>query len=154
MNLNTQLWAGCQILRLHFPRVVTLVTANHLLKYLNGTLDLGLVYSRYSREGSDRQDKSSVALSTRTGRVVQIAASPRWAMFKYGVMLNDSAVSWKSTKQSAVALSSVESEFVAYTHRFLENLDFQQPPAGQNHNDGLVNLFSSGKSFESHAVQR
>ncbi len=50
-------------------------------------------------------------------------------------MLNGSAVSWKSKKQSVVALSSAEAEFVAasslvqeviYTGRVLENLGFPQ----------------------------
>jgi len=53
----------------------------------------------------------------------------------YVLMLNGSAVSWKSKKQSVVALSSAEAEFVAasslvqeviYTRRFLENLGFPQ----------------------------
>ena len=50
-------------------------------------------------------------------------------------MLNGAAVSWKSKRQSVVALSSAEAEFVAasamvqeviYTRKFLDNLGFPQ----------------------------
>ena len=53
----------------------------------------------------------------------------------YILMLNGAAVSWKSKKQSIVALSSAEAEFVAassmvqeviYARRLLKKLGFQQ----------------------------
>ena len=53
----------------------------------------------------------------------------------YVLMLNGAAVSWKSKRQSVVALSSAEAEFVAassmvqeviYVRKFLDNLGFPQ----------------------------
>ena len=53
----------------------------------------------------------------------------------YVLVLNGAAVAWKSKRQSVVALSSAEAEFVAasamvqeviYMRRFLENLGFPQ----------------------------
>ena len=53
----------------------------------------------------------------------------------YVLVLNGAAVAWKSKRQSVVALSSAEAEFVAasamvqevnYIRRFLENLGFPQ----------------------------
>ena len=54
----------------------------------------------------------------------------------FTLMLNGAAVAWKSKRQSVVALSSAESEFMAasalvqeviYARRLLENLGFPQP---------------------------
>ena len=64
-------------------------------------------------------------------------------------MLNGAAVSWKSKRQSVVALSSAEAEFVAassmvqeviYARRLLEKLGFPQPEPTVIYKDNRTRL--------------
>ena len=109
-----------------------MVAAKHLLRYLNGTKDLGLVYSRPADRGPT--DKENLLWGYVDSDWAGCPDS-RKSTSGYVLMLNGPAVSWKSKKQSVVALSSAEAEFVAtscmmqeviYTCRFLENLGFPQ----------------------------
>ena len=114
------------------PGHAHLVAAKHLLRYLKGTYDLGIVYSRPGRGGP--VDNAN----TLWGYVdSDWAGCPdsRRSTSGYVLVLNGAAVAWKSKRQSVVALSSAEAEFVAasamvqeviYIRRFLENLGFPQ----------------------------
>jgi len=109
------------------PCQTHMVAAKHLLRYLNGTKDLGLVYSTPAERtnllwGYVDSDWAGCPDS-------------RKSTSGYALMLNGAAVSWKSKRQSVIALSSAEAEFVAassmvqeviYTRRLLEKLGFPQ----------------------------
>lgn len=77
----------------------------HILRYVKGTVNLGL---RYGRQGGDSlvgYSDSSHATDQADGR------STTGMVFYYG----DALVSWNSQKQKTVALSSCEAEFMAAT---------------------------------------
>ena len=111
------------------PGEVHMVAAKHLLRYIKGTRDLRLSYSR--RCPTDK-------LNLLWGFVdSDWAGCPdsRKSTSGYALMLNGAAIAWKSKRQSVVALSSAEAEFVAasslvheviYIRRLLENLGFPQ----------------------------
>jgi len=106
--------------------------AKHLLRYLKGTRDLGLRYSKTS------SGPPSSGLNILYGYVdSDWAGCPdtRRSTSGFVLMLNGATVSWKSKRQSVVALSTAEAEFVAassmvqeltYTRRLLERLGFPQ----------------------------
>jgi hypothetical protein len=109
-----------------------LVAAKHLLRYLNGTKELGMVYSKPGNRGP--RDTANLLWGYVDSDWAGCPDS-RKSTSGYVLMLNGAAVSWKSKRQSVVALSSAEAEFVAasamvqeviYTRRFLENLGFPQ----------------------------
>ena len=114
------------------PGHVHLVAAKHLIRYLKGTKDLGIVYSRPGRGGPVD------CANTLWGYVdSDWAGCPdsRRSTSGYVLVLNGAAVAWKSKRQSVIARSSAEAEFVAasamvqeviYICRFLENLEFPQ----------------------------
>ena len=105
-----------------------MVAAKHLLRYLNGTKQLGLVYSAPS-------DRVNILWGYVDSDWAGCPDS-RKSTSGYALMLNGAAISWKSKRQSVIALSSAEAEFVAassmvqeviYTRRILERLGFPQP---------------------------
>jgi hypothetical protein len=86
------------------PTSLHLAAAKRVLRYLKGTADWGIVYSPPPGEASafsdadwagDRETRKS-----RTG---------------YVVMMNKGAVSWRSSLQPTVALSTTEAEYMALT---------------------------------------
>ena len=105
-----------------------MIAATHLLRYLNGTQKRGLVYSA-----------PTDCVNLVWGNVdSDWAGCPesRKSTSSYALMLNGAAISWKSKRQSVIALSSAEAEFVAassmvqeviYNRRLLEKLGFSQP---------------------------
>ena len=105
-----------------------LVAAKHLLRYVKGTKDLGL---RFSRPCDSKLD-------TLWGYVDSDWAGcldSRKSTTGFVLMFGGAAVSWKSKRQSVVALSSAEAEFMAasslvqeviYIRKFLANLGFAQ----------------------------
>ena len=109
-----------------------MVAAKHLLRYLRGTVDLGLQYTRPANRGAT--DKPNVLWGFVDSDWAGCPDS-RKSTSGYILMLNGAAISWKSKKQSIVALSSAEAEFVAassmvqeviYARRLLEKLGFPQ----------------------------
>ena len=110
------------------PTQTHLTAAKHLLRYLKGTKSLGLKYSK----PLDR-------LNLLWGYVdSDWAGCPdtRRSTSGFVLMLNGAAISWKSKRQSVVALSTAEAEFVAassmvqeviYARRLLDRLGFPQP---------------------------
>jgi hypothetical protein len=95
-----------------------------ILRYLRGTIDLALVYSKFN----DNNERSSV------NNIIGYSDAS-YAPFKedrksigaYIFMFNNGAVSWSSKKQSIVALSSCEAEYIALSEcakesQWLKNL--------------------------------
>jgi hypothetical protein len=88
---------------LEHPRQVHLVATKHVLRYLKGTLDHGLWYISDHEFGlygySDSYSVDSIP--------------DRKSTSGYCFSLGPNMVSWSSRKQSCVALSMVEVEYVA-----------------------------------------
>ena len=85
-------------------------TLRHLLRYLKGTVTLGLVYS--ARAGG----AFFGALNQLVAYVdSDWAGDPetRRSTTGFVILLNGTAISWKSKRQSVIALSSAEAELVA-----------------------------------------
>jgi hypothetical protein len=110
------------------PGSVHMQAAKRVLRYLKGTKDLSLKYSRPA-DGS---------LNLLWGYVDSDWAGcvdTRKSTTGYVLMLNGAAIAWKSKRQNVVALSSAEAEFMAasslvqevmYIRRLLTNLGFPQ----------------------------
>jgi hypothetical protein len=77
-----------------FPCHAHLAAAQHLLRYLNGTKELGVVYSRPGNRGP--MDRANLLWDY---------VDSDWAGYVRICSLNGAAVSWKSKGQSVVALS-------------------------------------------------
>ncbi len=104
----------------------------HLLRYLKGTSDLGLRYSKPKNCG--QVDRPNVLWGFVDSDWAGCPDSRR-STSGYALMLNGAAVSWKSKRQAVVALSTAEAEFIAassmvqeviYARRLLEKLGFPQ----------------------------
>ena len=105
----------------------------HLLRYLRGSREMGLTYPRPSNRGP--MDKPNILWGFVDSDWAGCQDTRR-STSGFVLMLNGAAVSWKSKRQSVVALSSAEAEFVAassmvqeviYARRLLEKLGFPQP---------------------------
>ncbi|XP_076950749.1 secreted RxLR effector protein 161-like [Bidens hawaiensis] len=77
----------------------------YILRYLRGSLDFGITYSRGGNSMLHGYSDSSHAVDMDDGR------STSGLIFYYGT----SPISWVSPKQGTVALSSCEAEFMAAT---------------------------------------
>ena len=109
-----------------------MTAAKHLLRYLKGTKEMGLKYSRPSNKGPmDRPNQLWGFVDSDWAG----CQDTRRSTSGFVLVLNGSAISWKSKCQSVVALSSAEAEFMAasslvqevtYARRFLEKLGFPQ----------------------------
>jgi hypothetical protein len=104
----------------------------HLLRYLKGTSELGLRYSKPKNSGP--MDRPNVLWGFVDSDWAGCQDSRR-STSGYVLMLNGAAVSWKSKRQPVVALSTAEAEFIAassmvqeviYARRLLEKLGFPQ----------------------------
>jgi hypothetical protein len=105
-----------------------MLAAKRVLRYLRGTKELGLQYTRPT--GSLVNRLHGYVDSDWAG-----CADTRKSTTGYVLMLNGAVVSWKSKRQNVVALSSAEAEFMAasslvqeviYIRRLLYNLGFPQ----------------------------
>ena len=93
------------------PAKVHLKAAQHLLRYLKGTKDLGPVYRRDASTAPFPQAANTLygfSDSDYAGDVDTLRSTSG-----YLFLLNGAAVSWKTKRQDIVALSSTEAEFVA-----------------------------------------
>ena len=112
------------------PAEAHMKAVKHLVRYLRGTMDLGLLYSKTAGGAGPP--------SVLTAYVdADWAGDPdfRRSTTGYVLVLNGAAISWKSKRQTAIALSSAEAEFMAasslvqemiYIRRLLERLGFPQ----------------------------
>jgi hypothetical protein len=109
-----------------------MAAAKHLVRYIQGSRELGIMYSKPSNSGPMNQPNVLWGFvdSDWAG-----CPDSRRSTTGFTLMLNGAAVAWKSKRQSVVALSSAEAEFIAasalvqeviYTRRLLENLGFPQ----------------------------
>jgi hypothetical protein len=114
------------------PGQMHMQAVKHLLRYLKGTCDLGLKYSKPTNSGI--VDRPNVLWGFVDSDWAGCPDSRR-STSGYTLMLNGAAVSWKSKRQSVVALSTAEAEFIAassmvqeviYARRLLEKLGFPQ----------------------------
>jgi len=105
-----------------------MLSTKRVLRYLRGTKDLGLQYTRPT--GSLANRLYGYVDSDWAG-----CADTRKSTTGYVLMLNGAVISWKSKRQNVVALSSAEAEFMAasslvqeviYVRKLLHNLGFSQ----------------------------
>ena len=110
------------------PGSTHLQAAKRVLRYLKGTQDLGL---KYTRPSSDLLNQLWGCVDSDWAGCVDTRKSTTG----YVLMLNGAAISWKSKRQNVVALSSAEAEFMAastlvqeviYIRKLLDNLGFTQ----------------------------
>jgi hypothetical protein len=85
------------------PRHVHLVAAKHVMRYLKGTLDCGLSY-----DGDHDFTLSGYTDSDWAGSVAD-----RKNTFGCCFSLGSTMISWQSRKQSSIALSTTEAEYIA-----------------------------------------
>lgn len=109
--------------------------AKHVLRYLKGTMNLGLTYrlSKSQLEGFVDADWAS-------------CLADRKSYMGYVFTLNGGAISWNSCKQRTVALSSTEVEYMGlseitkeaiYLRGFLLELGFRGPETVNISNDNM-----------------
>jgi hypothetical protein len=84
------------------PRHVHLVVAKHVMRYLKGTLDCGLSYD----------GDHDFTLSGYTNSDWARSVSDRKSISGCSFSLGSSMISWQSRKQSNIALSTAEAEYI------------------------------------------
>jgi hypothetical protein len=85
------------------PRHVHLVAAKHVMRYLKGTLDCGLIY-----DGDQDFTLSGYTDSDCAGSV-----SERKSTSGCCLSLGSAMISWQSRKQSNITLSTAEAEYIS-----------------------------------------
>jgi hypothetical protein len=85
------------------PRHVHLVAAKHVMRYLKGTIDYGLSY-----DGDHNFTLSGYTNSDWAGSVAD-----RKSISGCCFSLGSTMISWKSRKQSSIALNTAEVEYIA-----------------------------------------
>ncbi|CAJ2662313.1 unnamed protein product [Trifolium pratense] len=88
---------------MELPTKIHLITAKRVLRYLQGTLNLGILYTK-----SNDSELKGWTDSDYAGDI-----DDRKSTYGYGYMYGNGAVSWSSKKQAIVTLSTTEAEFVA-----------------------------------------
>jgi uncharacterized protein YuzE len=88
------------------------IAAKRVLRYLKGTQDVGLTYMVNGTGKLEGYADASFAPKK----------SDRKSIGGYTYLLNGAAISWKSKKQSIIALSSCEAELIALTEAVKEGL--------------------------------
>lgn len=88
------------------PTELHLAAVKRILRYVNGTLDFGLVYTK----GEGNYLLTGYSDSDLAGNVDDRKSTGGMAFY-----LNENLITWVSQKQKCVALSSCESEFMAAT---------------------------------------
>jgi hypothetical protein len=84
------------------PRHVHLVVANHVMRYLKGTIDYGLSY-----DGDHKFTLSGYTNADWAGSIVESKCSSGYC-FSLGLDM----ISWQSRKQSSISLSIAEAEYI------------------------------------------
>jgi hypothetical protein len=85
------------------PRRVHLVAAKHVMRYLKGTMDYGIIY-----DGDHNFTLSGYTDADWAGSVAD-RKSTSGCCFTLGSTM----ISWQSRKQSSIALSTTEAEYIA-----------------------------------------
>jgi hypothetical protein len=130
------------------PGPVHLAAAERALAYLRGTYNEGITYCD---PGEERRNKLTGWVDS------DFAADPdtRKSMTGYLFSLNGGAVSWRSSRQGGVTLSSAEAEFVAasqagqeavYLRALLRGFNFRQVCATEIWEDKCLLYYDERKS--------
>jgi hypothetical protein len=98
-------------LHMHDPRELHLTAMKHIMRYLQGTPDYGLLLRRSS--GSD--------LVVYTDANWAGCPDTRRSMSGYAVFLGDNLVSWSAKRQTIVSRSSAEATIKTPPHVFFMN---------------------------------
>jgi Reverse transcriptase (RNA-dependent DNA polymerase) len=101
------------------PSETHMQAAKHILRYINGTLDHGILFSRPNSDEIDFLPTGFCDASFDTDPDDSKSTSG-WIY-----MLANGAISWASNKQSCVALSTMESEYMAMSEAAKEAIFFQ-----------------------------
>ncbi|GAU32111.1 hypothetical protein TSUD_357950 [Trifolium subterraneum] len=110
---------------MEYPVETHMMAAKRILRYIRGTLELGVLYKRGNQTGLIAYSDSDYG-----GDV-----DDRKSTSGYVFMLGSGAISWSSRKQPIVTLSTTEAEFIAATHcvcqgiwlkRILESMGLKQ----------------------------
>lgn len=88
------------------PTSMNLNAVKRILRYIEGTLNYGLVYSK----GSGNYLLAGFSHSDLAGHIDDTRSTGGMVFY-----LNESLITWVSQKQRCVALSSCEAEFMAAT---------------------------------------
>ncbi|CAI8615091.1 unnamed protein product [Vicia faba] len=88
---------------MNYPTELHMHAVKRVLRYLNGTINLGIMYKR---DGSEKLE--AYTYSDYAGDL-----DDRKSTSRYVFMLSLGAVSWSSKKQQVVTLSTTEAEFIA-----------------------------------------
>jgi len=126
------------------------VGVKRVLRYIKGTLDYGLLYKTTNRNG-EVSDLRGYADADWAGDV-----TTRKSTSGYVFQIGSSTVSWSSKRQSVVALSSTEAEYVALSHatqeatwlrNLLQSMGFDQanPMTIFEDNQGTIALAKNPK---------
>jgi len=122
--------------------------AKRTLRYLNGTIDLGITYTRNSTSLANTMfgfcdSDWAACLDTRR------------SIGAYVLLLNGGAIAWRSKKQPSVALSTAEAEFMAasstanttlWLRRILKDLGAPQPGPSPLYEDNQACILLSTNS--------
>ena len=98
------------------PTDAAMAAAKGLLRYLSATADLKLTFS-----GSDNHHLLSIYTDADFGACLDT----RKSVSGFVIILNDGAIAWHSKKQSTVALSTTEAEYMASAAAVREVLWFR-----------------------------
>lgn len=124
----------------------------HILKYIKGNLHLGLKYKTKSSDKSSNKLLNKIVAYSDS----DFAGDPdtRKSTTGYIIMFGGTAISWCSRKQSVIALSSTEAEFIAaaeccreliYLRSLLEELLQEDITIDQNiDNQSTISLIKNG----------
>ena len=128
--------------------------AKRVLRYLAGTQDLGITYHR---DSGFKNQLYAFADADHAGDV-----EGRKSVSGYVVMLNGGAISWQSSRQAVVALSSAEAEYyaasavgcdVVHLRRLLENMGCEQLGPTPVAEDNIACIYMSRTSVMYHRAK-
>ncbi len=105
---------------LNNPTAVDTVMLKHVFRYLLGTLDYKLTFTKSEGGGLELFGFSDADWGASTEDRKSISG------YYFALNKNGPAISWKSKRQSTVALSSCESEYIALTYATQEALYLSQ----------------------------
>lgn len=123
------------------PRVGHMKAAKKVVRYLKGTMHLGLVYGSYPKDEGDTRAPNAPSRFVLVGYGdSSYAGDPedRNSVMGYCYFINGAIVSWCSKKQGTVLSSTTEAEYIALGHvareatwlrRILNELEVSEPIA-------------------------
>jgi hypothetical protein len=134
------------------PTASHLAAAKHVLRYLKGTVSLGLTYRRSS--DVDRVNRLVAYADASWASDITSARSQSG----YVLMLNGSAVSWRSKRQSLICLSTAEAEYdslhecvreVKYLRGLLGEMGLAQTSPTQVREDNIAAIIIASQPITS-----